>query len=61
VDPALFAIVDFYSVIAVSEGSLFGYWPPMFLLVALVLQVLNNIRIDRARKRATEPHQDGVT
>lgn len=56
----LFAVVDISAFIAVREGSLFGYWPPVILLVALVLQVLNNIRIDRARNRETEPHQDSA-
>lgn len=48
----LFAILDITAFIGVSEGSVFGYWPPMILLVALVLQVWNSIRIDRARKHA---------
>jgi hypothetical protein len=57
----LFAIVDVSAFIAVREGSLFGYWRPVILLVALVLQVLNNIRIDRAGDHEKELGRGGGT
>jgi CHASE2 domain-containing sensor protein len=43
-------IVNVGLFIAASGGSRFGYWPPTILLVAILLAVVNNFRIDRAER-----------
>lgn len=43
----LSGIVDVSLFIAVSEDSRFRYWPPVILLVAIVLTIFNNFRIER--------------
>lgn len=46
----LFGVICATSYFAVSVSDPFGYWPPTILLVVLVLTILNNLRIDRARR-----------
>lgn len=42
----LFGIVDVTLFISVSDSH-FGYWPATILLIAILLTILNNVRITR--------------
>jgi hypothetical protein len=55
----LVGIVDASLFIAVSDNSRFGYWPAIILLVAILLSVLNNLRIDRLEARRMTRGQEG--
>ncbi|GAA5202038.1 hypothetical protein GCM10023346_47890 [Arthrobacter gyeryongensis] len=47
----LFGIVDICLFVAATDDTRFGYWPPVILLVAILLTILNNVRI----RRQTQP------
>lgn len=49
----LFGIVDICLFVAAVGDTRFGYWPPVILLVAILLTLLNNVRI---RRQALQPH-----
>ncbi|MEV7136142.1 hypothetical protein AB0N24_25110 [Arthrobacter sp. NPDC093128] len=55
----LVGIVDASSFIAVSDNSRFGYWPAIVLLIAILLSVLNNVRIDRLEGRKMTRGKEG--
>jgi hypothetical protein len=55
----LFGIVDVSLFIAVSDDSRFGYWPPVILLVALLLTIFNNFRIDRLEADPVNASKEG--
>jgi hypothetical protein len=55
----LFGVVDISLFIAVSDDSRFGYWPPVILLVAILLAILNNLRIERMEAQHVKLSKEG--
>ena len=55
----LAAVVDASLFIAVSGNSRVGYWPAIILFVAILLSVLNNVRIDRLEARKITRGREG--
>jgi hypothetical protein len=55
----LFGVVDISLFIAVSDDSRFGYWPPVILLVTILLTILNNLRIQRMEAQHVMLREDG--
>jgi len=51
--------VDVSLFIAVSDDSRFGYWPPVILLVTILLTILNNFRIDRMEAQHVNLGKEG--